>query len=59
MKYRPHYPDGAFLSLEAAQAWVDAFVAWYNEDHYVGTVVMRSPGFNSASSWPSLRTYCA
>jgi hypothetical protein len=33
MKYRPDYPDGAFATLEAAQAWVDAFVAWYNNDH--------------------------
>ena len=33
MKYRPDYPDGAFASVDAAQAWVDAFVRWYNEDH--------------------------
>jgi putative transposase len=33
LKYRPCYPDGPFVSLEAAQAWVDAFVSWYNEDH--------------------------
>jgi len=33
MKYRPEYPDGPFASVEAAQAWVDQFVHWYNEDH--------------------------
>jgi len=33
MKYRPNYPDGPITSVEAAQAWVDAFVLWYNEDH--------------------------
>ena len=33
VKYRPDYPDGPFVSLEAAQAWVDGFVRWYNEDH--------------------------
>jgi putative transposase len=33
MKYRPGYPDRPFASIEAAQAWVDAFVRWYNEDH--------------------------
>jgi putative transposase len=33
MKYRPDYPDGPFVSLEAAQIWVDRFVRWYNEDH--------------------------
>jgi transposase InsO family protein len=33
LKYRPNYPDGPFASLEVAQAWVDDFVRWYNEDH--------------------------
>jgi transposase InsO family protein len=33
LKYRPDYPDGPFVSLEAAQTWVDGFVRWYNEDH--------------------------
>jgi putative transposase len=33
MKYRPEYPDRPFPSVQAAQAWVDAFVRWYNEDH--------------------------
>jgi putative transposase len=36
LKYRPGYPDGPFVSLVAAQAWVDAFVRWYNEDHHSG-----------------------
>jgi putative transposase len=34
MKYRPDYPaDRPFLTLEAAQAWVDQFIRWYNHDH--------------------------
>lgn len=33
MKYRPDYPDGPFVSLEAAQEWVKGFVNWYNNDH--------------------------
>jgi transposase InsO family protein len=33
MKYRPGYPDQPFPSLGEAQAWVDDFVRWYNEDH--------------------------
>jgi hypothetical protein len=33
MKYRPNYPDRAFPTAQSAQAWVDAFVRWYNEDH--------------------------
>lgn len=32
-KYRPDFPDGPFASLEAARAWVEAFVAWYNSEH--------------------------
>ncbi len=33
MKYRPNFPDKPFESLEAAQQWVEGFVAWYNEEH--------------------------
>lgn len=32
-KYRPNYPSKPFDSLEAAQAWVQEFVGWYNEVH--------------------------
>jgi len=32
-KYRPDFPDGPFASLDAARAWVEAFVAWYNTEH--------------------------
>ena len=33
MKTRVGYPKKPFESLEAAQAWVDSFVCWYNEEH--------------------------
>jgi transposase len=33
LKYRPGYPRKPFESLEAAQAWVAGFVAWYNTEH--------------------------
>lgn len=33
LKYRPGYPRKPFASLEAARAWVAAFVAWYNGEH--------------------------
>lgn len=33
MKTRPEYPRRPFESLEQAQVWVLAFVAWYNESH--------------------------
>lgn len=33
LKYRPEYPHKPFETLEAARAWVTAFVAWYNTEH--------------------------
>lgn len=33
VKYCPSFPDGPFASIEAARAWVAAFVAWYNSEH--------------------------
>jgi len=33
MKSRVEYPKQPFASIEDAQAWVDNFVRWYNEEH--------------------------
>jgi transposase InsO family protein len=33
MKTRVGYPKKPFATLEEAQAWVDRFVCWYNEEH--------------------------
>jgi transposase InsO family protein len=33
VKYRPEYPKKPFENLEAARAWVDRFVVWYNNEH--------------------------
>jgi len=33
LKYRPSYPTRPFASLNAARAWVERFVRWYNEEH--------------------------
>ena len=33
LKYRPGFPRAPFASLDAARAWVTAFVAWYNGEH--------------------------
>jgi putative transposase len=32
-KYRPDYPGKPFDRLEAAQAWTQKFVRWYNQEH--------------------------
>ena len=33
LKYRPEYPETCFESAQAARAWVDQFVHWYNHEH--------------------------
>lgn len=33
MKYRPGYPKTPMASLDAARAWVEGFIAWYNGQH--------------------------
>jgi len=34
LKYRPNYPTKPFDSIDDATAWVEGFVAWYNEEHF-------------------------
>jgi len=43
LKYRPEYPRGPFASLEHARAWVDDFVAWYNEEHLHSAIGFVTP----------------
>lgn len=33
LKYRPEYPSQPFATLQAARAWVAAFIHWYNTEH--------------------------
>jgi putative transposase len=33
LKYRPGYPSKPFTNIDAARAWVQGFVAWYNGEH--------------------------
>lgn len=42
VKFRPGYPR-RFESLEAARAWVDAFVSWYNNDHRHSAIKYVTP----------------
>jgi len=32
-KYRPEFPAKGFANLDAARAWADHLVAWYNTEH--------------------------
>lgn len=41
-KYRPGFP-GVFESLDAAQAWVVDFVAWYNTEHQHSAIRFVTP----------------
>lgn len=42
MKYRPDYP-ARFESLAAAQAWAQAFFAWYNDHHRHSSLGLMTP----------------
>jgi len=43
VKTRPSYPDAPFATIEAAKAWVDAFVAWYNDTHKHSSIGFVTP----------------
>jgi len=43
MKYRPEYPSKPFATLEDAQTWVDAFLAWYNTEHLHSAIRFLTP----------------
>jgi len=43
LKYRPDYPAQPFADLPAAQAWVRAFVRWYNTAHLHSAIRFVTP----------------
>src|SRR5690606_36657862 len=43
MKYVPSYPRKPFDSVEAAWAWVERFVAWYNNEHRHSVIGFVTP----------------
>jgi putative transposase len=43
MKYRPEYPSRPFATLQAATAWVDRFVDWYNSCHLHSAISFVTP----------------
>jgi putative transposase len=44
MKYRPEYPSRSFASLQDAEAWVNRFVLWYNDEHRHSSIGFVTPG---------------
>jgi transposase InsO family protein len=43
LKYRPEYPSRPFASIDAARAWVDRFVHWYNNQHLHSAIRFVTP----------------
>jgi transposase InsO family protein len=43
LKYRPGFPRKPFASLEAARAWVESFIAWYNREHLHSAIKYVTP----------------
>ena len=42
-KYRPEFPAKGFVDLEAARAWAQRFVHWYNHEHRHSGIRYVSP----------------
>lgn len=42
-KYRPDYPSKPFTKIVETQNWVDAFVAWYNNEHLHSAIRFITP----------------
>lgn len=43
LKYRPGYPGHPFVSIDEADAWIDAFVLWYNTEHRHSAIRFVTP----------------
>jgi hypothetical protein len=43
LKYRPEYPSRPFASIDAARAWVERFVHWYNTCHLHSAIGFVTP----------------
>ncbi len=43
LKYVPSYPRKPFESMDAAWAWVERFVAWYNTEHRHSSIGFVTP----------------
>ena len=57
LKYRPGYPSKPFHSLDAARAWVDGFVEWYNHEHLHSAIRYVTPSSRHAGADVAILAY--
>jgi transposase InsO family protein len=50
MKYRPGYPK-VFTDLEAARAYIDGYVTWFNTEHKHSGIALFSPSQVHDGTW--------
>ncbi|TYL46646.1 transposase [Marinomonas sp. IMCC 4694] len=43
LKYRPEYPEKAFMDIASAREWVAGFVSWYNDEHLHSGIKFVTP----------------
>ncbi len=43
LKYVPEFPDTPFETLDAARAWVERFIHWYNNEHRHSAIRFVTP----------------
>lgn len=48
LKYCAEYPTNGFATAEAARAWVERFVAWYNDEHLHSGIGFVTPAARHA-----------
>jgi putative transposase len=54
LKYRPEYPSRPFVSLEAANLWVEGFVRWYNHQHLHSGIRFLTPNARHEGRGPEI-----
>jgi len=50
LKYVPFYPTKPFASMDAAWAWVERFIGWYNEEHRHSAIGYVTPAERHAGT---------
>jgi len=54
LKYRPEYPEKAFIDLASARSWVLRFVDWYNNQHLHSSIKFITPAQRHRGEDPAI-----